>query len=75
MGYLLLGITVLGLVTIYLILRYLGDHSEGVPGDAAAIAAQALAESDAFRGSSEPDNVPWDGGNRLAPPTQDGSFV
>ena len=66
---------VLVLTVIAVIYRLLiGVTAQGGASDqdAAATANQILGEADAFRGSRSPDDPPWDGHNRLAPPTQDG---
>ncbi len=63
---------VLVLVVIYRLLMGVTAQGGASDQDAAATANQILGESDAFRGSRSPDDPPWDGHNRLAPPTQDG---
>jgi len=44
----------------------------GERNDALEITAKFIAETQAFRGASTDDDAPWDGKNRIAPPTQDG---
>lgn len=63
---------VLVLVVIYRLLMGVTAQGGASDRDAAATADQILGEADAFRGSRSSDDAPWDGHNRLAPPTQDG---
>jgi hypothetical protein len=63
---------VLVLVVIYRLLMGVTAQGGTSDRDAAATANQILGEADAFRGSRSSDDPPWDGHNRLAPPTQDG---
>ncbi|HEX5695101.1 MAG TPA: hypothetical protein VFZ15_01855 [Acidimicrobiia bacterium] len=69
---LLIAIAVIaaGFAVYWLLVRVTARGGE-VPGDAARMAAQILAEADGFRGSRSEGSTPWDGHNRLAPPTQD----
>lgn len=44
-------------------------------GDPTEIATQIMAEANVFRGRASQESPPWDGVNRLAPPTQDGGLA
>ena len=66
---------VLGLIgcsfAVYFLLVRVTAKGGEVQGDASQIAGQILAEADGFRGTRSEGSTPWDGHNRLAPPTQD----
>jgi hypothetical protein len=72
---LLIGLGVIALIgagfAVYFLLVRVTAKGGEVQGDASEMAGQILAEADGFRGSRSEGSTPWDGHNRLAPPTQD----
>jgi hypothetical protein len=72
LGNILLAVAVLAIVAVvvYILFRGLSADLGSSDEDATVVADRILAESDAFRGSRSPEYSPWDGVNRLAPPTQ-----
>ena len=69
------GVAVVAIVAIRWLLTRIAAQGGTSDRDAAAMVDQILAEADAFRGSRSPDDRPWDGQKRMAPPTQDGGVV
>ena len=68
----LIVVIVLAIAAVPRLLRRVTDRGGSSDADAATTAAQALAWSDAFRGTSDRDNTPWEGEMELAPPIIEG---
>lgn len=68
-------VLVAGVGWIYVLLTRVTTQGGAVDGDPTELAAQIMAEADAFRGSGSRESPPWDGVNRLGPPTQDGGWL
>jgi hypothetical protein len=72
----LLGLAlVAGVGWIYVLLSRVTARGGAVDGDPTELAAKIMAEADAFRGSGSRETDPWDGVNRLGPPTVNGGWL
>jgi len=69
------GLAVVAIVAIRWLLARISAAGGTSDRDAVVTTNQILGAANAFRGSRSHDDPPWDGHNRLAPPTQDGSGV
>jgi hypothetical protein len=69
------GLAVVVIVAIRFLLQRI--TAAGGTSDRGAVATSnlILGEANAFRGSRSEDDPPWDGHNRLAPPTVDGHGI
>ena len=59
-------------LAIYYLVNRVTDMGGTSDRPAEEIADQVWAETDAYRGSRSPDDPPWDGQKRIAPPISDG---
>jgi len=69
----LLVVVAIGVFVIPYLLDRVSAKGGASDRTATDIADQVRAETDAYRGSRNPDDRPWDGQNRIAPPISDGS--
>jgi hypothetical protein len=69
----LLIVVAVGVVVIPHLLNRVTDMGGTSDRTATDIVDQVRAQADAYRGSRAPDDRPWDGQNRIAPPISDGS--
>ncbi|MEX1126644.1 MAG: hypothetical protein WEE53_13365 [Acidimicrobiia bacterium] len=60
---------------IYVLLKRASADGGAVDGDPTEIATRIMAEVNGFRGSRDQDSPPWDGVNRLGPPTVNGGWL
>ena len=62
-----LGLTLLAVaaVVIWRMLGVAAGRGGEVPGDATDLAAQVIAQGEAFRGDNPENRTPWDGAERL----------
>lgn len=67
----LAGLVFIGGCVAYRLLEKI-THLGGSRRNALDVTARFMAEADAFRGSASLHQQPWDGKNRIAPPTQEG---
>lgn len=68
----IVAVVLTGLALTPLIIRAISKQGGTSDADAASIASQTLAWSDAYRGASKREYPAMDGSIELAPPTQDG---
>jgi len=69
------GLAVIAIVAIRFLLRRITAAGGTSERDAVATTNLILGEANAFRNSRSEDEPPWDGHNRLAPPTVDGHGI
>jgi hypothetical protein len=69
------GLAVVAIVAIRWLFARIAAQGGTSERDAVATANLILGEANAFRGSRSGDEPPWDGHNRLAPPTVDGHGI
>jgi hypothetical protein len=69
------GLAVVAIVVIRWLLTRIAAQGGTSERDAVATTNLILGEANAFRGSRSEDEPPWDGHNRLAPPTVDGHGI
>jgi hypothetical protein len=69
----LLVVVAVGMIVIPYLLDRVSEMGGMSDRTATDIAEQVRAETDAYRGSRNADDRPWDGQNRIAPPISDGS--
>jgi hypothetical protein len=69
------GLAVLAFVAIRWLLARIAAQGGTSERDAVATTNLILGEANAFRGSRSEEEPPWDGHNRLAPPTVDGHGI
>jgi len=69
----LLIVVAVGVIVILYLINRVSEMGGTSDRTATEIADQVRAEADAYRGSRTPDDRPWDGQNRIAPPVSDGS--
>jgi hypothetical protein len=69
------GLAVLAFVAIRWLLARIAAQGGTSERDAVATTNLILGEANAFRGSRSEKEPPWDGHNRLAPPTVDGHGI
>lgn len=72
---LIAGLTVVSIVSIRWLLARITGQGGTSDRDAVVTTNMILGEANAFRGSRSEDDPPWDGHNRLAPPTVDGHGI
>jgi hypothetical protein len=72
---LMAGLMAVAIFAIRWLLARIAGQGGTSERDAIATTNLILGEANAFRGSRSEDDPPWDGYNRLAPPTQDGAGV
>jgi hypothetical protein len=72
---LIAGLTVVSIVSIRWLLARIAGQGGTSDRDAVVTTNMILGEANAFRGSRSEDDPPWDGHNRLAPPTVDGHGI
>jgi hypothetical protein len=66
-------VVAVGVIVIPYLLNRVSEMGGTSESTATEIVDQVRAETDAYRGSRTPDDRPWDGQNRIAPPISDGS--
>ncbi|HEX6146968.1 MAG TPA: hypothetical protein VF083_09350 [Acidimicrobiia bacterium] len=69
------GLAVVVIVAVRWLLARIAARGGTSERDAVATTNLILGETNAFRGSRSEDEPPWDGHNRLAPPTVDGHGI
>jgi len=72
---LIAGLTMASFVSIRWLLARIAGQGGTSDRDAVVTTNLILGEANAFRGSRSEDDAPWDGHNRLAPPTVDGHGI
>jgi hypothetical protein len=72
---LIAGLMAVAIFAIRWLLTRIAGQGGTSERDAVATTNLILGEANVFRGSRSEDDPPWDGHNRLGPPTQDGGVI